>query len=111
MTFPEIQKAGSDGCSSGKGRDAETREEQSRDNSAALGQVLVPPQGIVKTALRSSTELNPQQREDVHEAFFIPKEGSAEPILGPPKHQLRKTVQALIYPDALSMALFFTPKL
>ena len=61
MTFPELQKAGSDGCSSGKGRDAETREEQSRDNSAALGQVLVPPQGIITIALRSSTELNPNK--------------------------------------------------
>jgi len=46
MTFPEFQRAGSDSCCSGKGGDAETREEQSRNDSAALGQVLVPLQGI-----------------------------------------------------------------
>ena len=38
MTFPEFQRADSNSCYSGKGGDAETREEQSRKNSAALGQ-------------------------------------------------------------------------
>ena len=38
LTFPELQRAGSDRCESGKAGDAETREEQSRDNPAALGQ-------------------------------------------------------------------------
>ena len=38
MTFPEFQRVGSTCYSSGKGGDPETREEQSRSNSAALGQ-------------------------------------------------------------------------
>ena len=38
MTFPEFQWAGSNSCSSVKGGDAETREEQSRNNSAVLAQ-------------------------------------------------------------------------
>ena len=37
MTFPEFQRAGSNSCWSGKGEDEETREEQSRNSSAALG--------------------------------------------------------------------------
>ena len=36
-TFPEFQRADSNGCLSGKGGDAETREEQSRNTSVALG--------------------------------------------------------------------------
>ena len=36
--FPEFQRAGSNSCSSGKGGVAEKREEQSRNNTAALGQ-------------------------------------------------------------------------
>ena len=38
VTFPEFQRAGSNNCLSEKGADSETREEQSRNNSAALGQ-------------------------------------------------------------------------
>ena len=38
MTCPEVQRAGSNSCQSGKGGDAETREEQSGDQSVALGQ-------------------------------------------------------------------------
>ena len=38
MTFPELQKSSSNSCYSGKGGDAKTREEQSRDNSAAFRQ-------------------------------------------------------------------------
>ena len=38
VTFPEFQREGSNSCSSGKGGVAETREEQSRNNTAALGQ-------------------------------------------------------------------------
>ena len=38
MAFPELQGAGSDSCKAGKGEDAETREEQSSNDSAALGQ-------------------------------------------------------------------------
>ena len=38
VTFPEVQRAGSNSCLSGKGGVAETREEQSRNNTAALGQ-------------------------------------------------------------------------
>ena len=34
----EVQRAGSNSCSSGKGGVAETREEQSRNNTAAVGQ-------------------------------------------------------------------------
>ena len=51
MTFPEFHRAGSNSCYSGKGRDAEIRErqsrkQQSRNNSAGLGQSPVLPQGI-----------------------------------------------------------------
>ena len=42
-TFPEFQRAGSNSCSSGKREDAETREEQSGNNGAALGQSLGSP--------------------------------------------------------------------
>lgn len=53
------------------------------------GRVLVPPQGIYLTlSSNSSAELKPSTNEDADEAFFIPKEGSSEPILGPPKNQL-----------------------
>ena len=38
LTFPEFHKAASNKCLSGKGEDAETKEEQSRNNSAAMGQ-------------------------------------------------------------------------
>ena len=38
MAFPEFQGAGSDSRQSGKGGDAETREEPSSNNSIALGQ-------------------------------------------------------------------------
>ena len=38
MTFPESQRADSNSCQSGKGGDAETREEQPRNNNAALRQ-------------------------------------------------------------------------
>ena len=54
MTFPEFQRAV---AHIGKGGDAETREEPSGDNSAALGQVLVPPQGMYITV--PSAELKP----------------------------------------------------
>ena len=37
LTFPEFQREGSNSCLSGKGGDAETRAEQSRNNSASLG--------------------------------------------------------------------------
>ena len=42
MTFPEFQRAGSNSCYSGKRGNVETREEQSRDKSAALGQGTGP---------------------------------------------------------------------
>ena len=38
MTFPEFQGAGSDSCPSGMEGDAETREEEPRNNGAAWGQ-------------------------------------------------------------------------
>ena len=43
-SFPEFQRAGSNSCQSGKGGDAETGEEQLRNNSVVLGQILVPLQ-------------------------------------------------------------------
>ena len=46
MTFPEFQRAASNRCSSGKGADAGTRGKQSRNNSAAWGQRLVPLQAL-----------------------------------------------------------------
>ena len=48
--------------------------------------------------------------EDVDEAVFILKERSVEPILGPPKHQLQKTMQALICPEPYQWP-YFSPKL
>ena len=38
MAFPEFQRSGSNICSSGKGGDVETREEQSRDSGVVMGQ-------------------------------------------------------------------------
>lgn len=38
MTFPELQRASSNSCYSGKGGHAKTREEQSRNSSAAFWQ-------------------------------------------------------------------------
>ena len=38
---PLLRWAGSNSCSSGKGGEAEKREEQSRNSSTALGQALV----------------------------------------------------------------------
>ena len=38
MAFPEFQRSGSNSCSSGKGGDVETREEQSRDSGVVMGQ-------------------------------------------------------------------------
>ena len=74
------------------------------------GRVLVPPQGIyITVSLSSSTNWNPQQMEDINEVFFIPKEGSSEPILGPPKHQLWKTMHALIDPDPYKSFYFSLP--
>ena len=43
--FPEIPRAGSDSCWSGKEADAETGEEESKNNSTAWGRVLAPSQG------------------------------------------------------------------
>ena len=51
MTFPGFQRADSSICQSGKGEDAETREEQSRKNNAASGQVLVPLKGCTQQYL------------------------------------------------------------
>ena len=48
MTFPEFQRADSNYSQSGKEGDMETREEQSRNNSAALGRVLVPLKGYTQ---------------------------------------------------------------
>ena len=38
LTFPELQRANSSSCLSGEGENAETKEEQSRNNSANLRQ-------------------------------------------------------------------------
>ena len=38
LDLPEFKRADSNSCKSGKGGSEETREEQSRNNSAALGQ-------------------------------------------------------------------------
>ena len=46
-TFPELQGAGSNSCWSGKGGDAETREEQSRNNSASESFRLCPTTGHI----------------------------------------------------------------
>lgn len=85
MTFDEFQRVGSNSYKSGKGEDAETREEQSRNNSAALGQGPVPPRGIyITVSLSSSAELTSPtngRRELLDEASFIP--GPPEPVLGP----------------------------
>ena len=40
LTFPEFLRVDLNSCSSGKGEDAETKEEQPGNNSAALGQSL-----------------------------------------------------------------------
>ena len=48
VTFPEFQRADSNYSQSGKEGDMETREEQSRNISAALGRVLVPLQGYIQ---------------------------------------------------------------
>ena len=39
MTFPEFQRADSNSWLLGKGEDAETKEEQSRNNGVVIGQV------------------------------------------------------------------------
>ena len=46
IAFLEFQGTGSDSCRSGKGKDAKTREEESRNNNRALGRILLPSQGI-----------------------------------------------------------------
>ena len=45
VTFPEFQGAGADRCGSGRGGDAETREEPFRNSSTASGRILLPSQG------------------------------------------------------------------
>ena len=54
MTVPQFQRADLNSCQSGKGGNAETREEQPRNNSAALGQGPGSPQGIHMTISLSS---------------------------------------------------------
>ena len=71
MTFPELQRADSNSCSSGKGGDAETTEEQSRNNSAALGQGPgSTSRDTHNNIFKLFIELKPPM-EDV--AFFIPE--------------------------------------
>lgn len=69
MTFPKFQTAGSDSCQSGKGGDAEIREEESEEiiNSAQLWErVLVLSQGIhITIFMSSSEELKPSKMEVV----------------------------------------------
>ena len=69
MTFPKFQTAGSDSCQSGKGEDAEIREEESEEiiNSAQPWErVLVLSQGIYITIFMSSSEeLKPSKMEVV----------------------------------------------
>ena len=48
LTFPEFHRAESNNCESEKGRDVETKEKQSRNNSTALAKspaLTVPPKG------------------------------------------------------------------
>ena len=47
-----VPNAGSNSCESEKEGDAETREEESRDNAAALEQVLLADQGMHTITLR-----------------------------------------------------------
>ena len=55
LTFPEFQKVNSNSYLPGKGGNAETKEKQSRNNSAKLGRVLFPPQGTdIAISLSSS---------------------------------------------------------
>jgi len=66
MTFPELQRAGSNSYSLGKGGDAETREEESRNNSEALGQA---PGSSSSNILNNISEFSvgtkaPSQAED-----------------------------------------------
>ena len=49
-TFPEFQQAGLNSCHLGKGGDAETKEDESKETLVQpWDRVLVPPQGIHRT--------------------------------------------------------------
>ena len=67
MTFPEFQRAGSNRCSSGKGGDAQTREEKSKETTVQpWGRVLVSqravnfPQQARRVLLRIHLRSTPQ---------------------------------------------------
>ena len=68
--FLEVQRAGSNRCSSGKRKDAETREKRPRNNSADLGVGLVSPQEIHISEFFYSTK-TPNKRKML--TFVIPE--------------------------------------
>ena len=77
----------------GEGGDgeAETREEQERDRSAALGQVLLPPQGIyITTALNFSAELKTPYNLLMKPSSCWEEGGPPEPVPGPPNTSFEK---------------------
>ena len=54
---PKSERAGTNSCESGKGGDVETREAGSENNSAALRQGSVSPQGMHTRSLSSFVEI------------------------------------------------------
>lgn len=72
MIFLKVQRAGSNRCSSGKRKDAETREKQPRNNSADLGVGPVSPQEIHIFEFFDSTK-TPKQKKDI--SIFHSREG------------------------------------
>ena len=109
QTFPEFQRADSNSCSSGKGGNAKTNEEQSRNNSAAQGMVLVPPQGTyIKISLSSSAGTKaPKQVEDGN-FRLITRSLEHRPVTSPPTNQKKATQPAALTPSFASKN--FSPK-
>ena len=77
LTFPEFQGAGSNTCLSGEGGDAEAKEGQSGNNSAALGQGPGSSSRDTQNSIFHFTEVRPQM-EDA--AFFIPEKANRDQI-------------------------------
>ena len=100
-TFPEFRKAGSDGCSSGRGGAI-----QRQWGSLGAGSWFL----LKECTVSSPAELRHLQKEDVAETVFIPNEVSSEPVLGPLTPALENNASSYP-PQSLAMSPLFTPRL
>ena len=99
LAFPEFQRADSISCSSRKGGNAETKEDQGRNNSAVIKQVLVSPQGIYIFLRSLSGTKVPTPIENGNFRLSTRFLGNHHAVASPPTNQKKVICPAAITPN------------